>query len=142
MNSHPTEVSALCPVIQYTRASKHHSPKSWCVSRRERTKIIKNRKVFSTCTLMNTKLFQNQEAKVHNSIGKIFPFFFLITDSLCNQEQPKLLVKVPNKTLESSCHFKLKRKQCSFGVSGNWASFHAAQVHHFSFHEPTLSKCS
>lgn len=68
--------------------------------------------------------------------------FFLIINSLCNQEPPKLLLSSKyQQNLESSCHFKLKREQCSFGVLENWASFHTTgglSPHYF--HESTLVK--
>lgn len=109
-------VSALCPVIQYTRTSNYHSPKSWCISRRERTKIIiKSRKVFSTCALMNTKLFQNRGERGSAQFNWQDLSFFLMIDSLCDQEQPKLLVKVPNKILNLHAISSEKESNAVFG---------------------------
>lgn len=45
----------------------------------------------------------------------LFFFFFLIIDSLCNQEQPKLLVKVPNKILSLHATSSEKESNAVFG---------------------------
>lgn len=94
-----------------------------------------------------TILSQFQEKKkVHNSVGKIFVFcgfffFGLLIHYVIKSNQSYLSVQSTQQNFESSCHFKLKRKQCSFVASETWASSHASRgpsLHYF--HKSTLVK--
>lgn len=97
---------------------------------------------------MNIKLFYTSigGGKVHNSVGKIFVFcgfffFLLLIHYVIKSNQSYLSVQSTQRNFASSCHFKLKRKQCSFAASGTWGSSHASQgssLHYF--HKSTLIK--
>lgn len=68
-------------------------------------------------------------------------FFLLLIHYVIKSNQSYLSVQSTQRNFASSCHFKLKRKQCSFAASGTWGSSHASQgssLHYF--HKSTLIK--
>lgn len=68
-------------------------------------------------------------------------FFKLLIHYVIKSNQSYLSVQSTQRNFASSCHFKLKRKQCSFAASGTWGSSHASQgssLHYF--HKSTLVK--
>lgn len=99
-------------------------------------------KVFSTCTHINIKLFYPSIRKKKCTIQLASSFFFFwLLYRVIKSNQSYLSVQSNQQIFESSCHFKLKRKQCSYWASENWVSFHATQsssLHYF--HKSTLVK--
>lgn len=113
--------------------------------------FLKSSKGFSTCTLMNIKLFYpsfRKKKKCTIQLARslffvVFFFFFfgLLIHYVIKSNQSYLSVQSTQQNFESSCHFKLKRKQCSFVASETWASSHASRgpsLHYF--HKSTLVK--
>lgn len=132
-------------ILQHLSIS--HPGKKRCRTRRGKKANFfkKSSKVFSTCTLTNIKRFYPniREKKCTIQLARSFFFFFLGLSIHCiiKSNQSYLSVQSTQQNFESSCHFKLKRKQCSFWASENWASFHAAQGSSLCyFHKSTLVK--
>lgn len=111
--------------------------------------FLKSSKGFSTCTLMNIKLFYPSFRKKKSAQFSwqdlcflwFFFFFGLLIHYVIKSNQSYLSVQSTQQNFESSCHFKLKRKQCSFVASETWASSHASRgpsLHYF--HKSTLVK--
>lgn len=87
-----------------------------------------------------------EEKRCTIQLVKLFSFSFLFSigsliHCVIKSNQSYLSVQSTQQNVESSCHFKLKRKYCNFWVSEYWAFVHVAQGSspHYS-HESTLVK--